>query len=361
MLSNKLMEEQIDERIYLNVSIKGDKGRGIPVVYSETRSSPILDYADNYSLGVVRFSVPWGEMPLFIFRVEEGLLQNDPDKGEYIFSLNYGGLVYSENVQFVSDGTDPTPRSPQANGGVQDITNYYYMYNLQRLAFLFNRTLESIFTTFKAANLGAPQTEAPFFIVKDNKLSLVCELSYNDLVNPLFIEFNGRLSKFFEYIPYKRIGLSIAQESRFIIYEHPLYNNGYSAYGVAPSNPPTHLIQEQEFSQVPVWSEVKKITFNTTLIPARLENLSSTNDNGRNVVSPILTDFDVSGWNGNREPIKFSVSSPYRYIDLLSHQPLRSIDISLFWQDSEGAVRPLLAFAQPVDIKLVFVAKNLVS
>lgn len=354
--------ESLEEHVYLNVSIKGDAGNFRTASYVETRPQPIISKGSDFQLAITRFTVPWGILPLSIFRVQEN--QSNRDLGIYSFTLTFDGSVYTVDVIYEPDNlAADLPLVPTDNGGKQDVLGvYYYIYTLKRIAYLFNNALQTAFNDLKAVHgASAPQTEAPFFIVRDDKLSLVTQTVYNDALDPIEVWCNSPVLKFVDGIDFEIAGFSGDQVAKFILYEDPAFDNGYSAYGVTPTNPPEYIRQDQFVSTIPQWSEVKKIIFNTSLIPVRQENIASTSTQGEEIIQPILTDFDTSGWDGSREPIKFSVGSPYRYIDILSSQPIRSFDISVFWQDSEDEVRPVLAFSQAVEVKIAFIRKHLVS
>ncbi len=359
--------ESNEDHIYLNVSISANDESSANASYSESRPQAIVPKGDDYQLAVTRFNIPLGRIPLLIFRIQTAgefdPPQTNPNLGVYIFTLTFGVNDYSENVIFQPDLTSiPVPNPPSDNNNEQVDSSYYYVYTLNRILFLFNTTLETAFTALKLANPAAPQTEAPFFFAdSDNKIHLVTQIEYNDAVDPVEIFINNPLNRFFDGMDFIFEFSSDVKEARFVLYEDPLFDNGYTPFGTVPVTPPTHIQQIQQDNNIGAWSELKAIIFQTSLIPIRQENIASTGTEGQDIIQTILTDFDVSGWQGNRNPISFASQGPYRYIDILSHTPIRSFNLDVLWRDSQGRVRFIEVFSNPITVKLAFIRKHLVS
>lgn len=349
--------KETNNHIYLNINIQPSSG---PATYNETRPQKIVEKGSDYQLAINRFTVPWGNLPLLIFRIEEGDTQTDPNLGLYKFTLTYNGDDFTENAIFSPVYAAPVPRAPSQNNGAQDKTEYYYIYTFSRLVSYFNDALAAAFVALKATYPGAPQTEPPYFIVKDRKLNLIYPRNYNTSGNEISIKSNVDSSAFFDGVEYIYDENATGKEVIFILDTLPNFDDGYAPFGTTPTTPPIYIKKTAEFSSIPGWSEVKTLIFNTSLIPVRQEYIASSANEGRNTVRPILTDFDVSGWDGKREPIKFFTTSPYRYIDILTDQPIQSLNLSLLWQDKDENIRPIILF-EPANIKLAFVKKYLTS
>lgn len=355
----------LEDHVYLNVTIQKESNQTSSIAsYTETRPSTIISTGSDYQLAVVRFTIPPGNIPMYIFQIEEGSAQNDPDLGVMKFTLDFGGTPYTENVIFIPDGNTPIPNPPSLNppSFTQVDSEYYYVYTQRHLLTMFNIALADAFLALKTANPGAPQTTAPFFKVDDqNKLILVHETSYNDAVNPILIYFNQDTERWFSgfYLFFDKIDDD--RYARFETFADPLFDNGYEEFGVVPVTPPLYLQHIQQYNNVSTWVSLNKIVFRTSLIPIRQEYIASSNTEGQDIVEAILTDFDVSGWKGDRDEIMFFPQAPYRFIDILSQMPLRSFDISIFWEDLLGVLRPVKVFGRSIDMKLAFIKKHLVS
>lgn len=137
------------------------------------------------------------------------------------------------------------------------------------------------------------------------------------------------------------------------------YTKTYSGVG--------YLIrQPQELSTIDTWTPINAIVFTTTSLPIVVNQFSATSSIGEkppstsssNEFAFIITDIQ-SNDQGFRPNVLYAPSAQYRYIDLTGNQPIRNIDISVFWRTTTGALIPfVLASGAQASIKLLFEKKD---
>lgn len=124
--------------------------------------------------------------------------------------------------------------------------------------------------------------------------------------------------------------------------------------------------QPQELSTIDTWTPINAIVFTTTSLPIVVNQFSATSSIGdkppdgsiSNEFAFIITDIQ-SNDQGFRPNVLYSPSAQFRYIDLTGNQPIRNIDISIFWRSTTGALIPMvLASGAQASIKLLFEKKD---
>ena len=126
------------------------------------------------------------------------------------------------------------------------------------------------------------------------------------------------------------------------------------------------LKQPQELSTIDTWTPINAIVFTTTSLPIVVNQFSASSSIGdkppsgstSNEFAFIITDIQ-SNEQGFRPNILYAPSAQFRYIDLTGNQPIRNIDISIFWRTTTGALIPMvLASGAQASIKLLFEKKD---
>ena len=124
--------------------------------------------------------------------------------------------------------------------------------------------------------------------------------------------------------------------------------------------------QPQELSTIDTWTPINAIVFTTTSLPIVVNQFSASSSIGdkppsgstSNEFAFIITDIQ-SNEQGFRPNILYAPSAQFRYIDLTGNQPIRNIDISIFWRTTTGALIPMvLASGAQASIKLLFEKKD---
>lgn len=124
--------------------------------------------------------------------------------------------------------------------------------------------------------------------------------------------------------------------------------------------------QPQELSTIDTWTPVNAIVFTTTSLPIVINQFSATSSIGdkppststSNEFAFIITDIQ-SNDQGFRPNLIYTPSAQYRYIDMTGNQPIRNIDISVYWRTTTGDLIPfVLASGAMASIKLLFEKKD---
>ena len=124
--------------------------------------------------------------------------------------------------------------------------------------------------------------------------------------------------------------------------------------------------QPQELSTIDTWTPINAIVFTTTSLPIVVNQFSASSSIGdkppsgstSNEFAFIITDIQ-SNDQGFRPNILYAPSAQFRYIDLTGNQPIKNIDISIFWRTTTGALIPMvLASGAQASIKLLFEKKD---
>lgn len=124
--------------------------------------------------------------------------------------------------------------------------------------------------------------------------------------------------------------------------------------------------QPQELSTIDTWTPINAIVFTTTSLPIVVNQFSASSSIGdkppsgstSNEFAFIITDIQ-SNEQGFRPNVLYTPSAEFRRIDLTGNQPIRNIDISIFWRSTTGALIPMvLASGAQASIKLLFEKKD---
>ena len=119
------------------------------------------------------------------------------------------------------------------------------------------------------------------------------------------------------------------------------------------------------------WNVFQRLSLisNIPIIPEATPQSQPFNSNGNiqdaGIASQklILTDFqahgsDVFGWESNLGVV-YTPTGQYRYLDMCSNQPLKSLDLQVFWDDIYGNTYPLyLAPNTSFNCKIMFRKKS---
>ena len=124
--------------------------------------------------------------------------------------------------------------------------------------------------------------------------------------------------------------------------------------------------QPQELSTIDTWTPINAIVFTTTSLPIVVNQFSASSSIGEkppsgstsNEFAFIITDIQ-SNDQGFRPNVLYTPTAEFRRIDLTGNQPIRNIDISIFWRSTTGALIPMvLASGAQESIKLLFEKKD---
>lgn len=227
-----------------------------------------------------------------------------------------------------------------------------------------NTALQTCTNDLLAAVPALAPLNAPFWLFDEslNRLKLVFD--YKFVTNNINVLYNIPVLRFVGGIEAEDIGYNLYPDVQFRVVPQvlPFFENSWKPpYVAAYTNPPDFIEMLANIEQALSWGEVQKIIVRSTSIPVRNE-ITSNISTLENINQPLLTDYTVSGWLGTRENFVFYNQGVYRFIDLLSDNPVDKIGIQIFWEDTSGYIRPLyLYYPDTFSMKLAFVAEALTS
>lgn len=398
--------------IYYNITISCQTAQSKTLAqFEEMRTVPILDTPSDYYLSIVRFSIDGGSIPIMVMPV----IPNpgnplDVNYTPFNVTLQYGGINYTTQLLFIPENSSSNPQPPTINS--QDLSSsYYYVYSYQTLVNMINTALQTSFNALVSANPGlTPTIQAPYFIF--NRSTSNFSLVVQNIINPLVpgtnvyltqfnssnipltavsqtigtinIFLNSRIYAYFDSIDsYKYFTDNILSDLIIVRdlknnYYYPQLNAANTATTQVPVNytnsnliyttGPEYFIITQQYDMIGAWNSLSGIVFFTSSIPVQYEYLpasaiQSTN-NASATFRPILTDFtpNLEQIGSVRTRLIYYPSGPYRLIDLGSNDPLRRIDLQIFWTDQYQNIYPLYVNCNQTDtVKLMFIKKTLAN
>lgn len=377
--------------------------------YQETRTQPIIDNPNDYYMSIVRFSIDGSNIPIFVCPVIPNPSNaNDVNFTPFQVTLSYGGVNYTQNLIFIPESDAPAPLPPSAEG-LQDFINYYYyIYYYSTLVNMINNALSAAFTALVAANAGlSPTVQAPYFIYDRvlQKFALVVQnvtnplvggtnvyltqfnssgvplLGANQVAGTIEIFLNSRIYSYFDglevfYLNTANSNLMIIRDTKNDYY-YPPQNAANTAATQVPvsltsgteiyTTQPQYFSIYQQYSTISLWNSLSSLVFLTSTIPVQNEYIpasaiNSMQTSGFAAFRPIITDFvpDLSAAGDPRTRFNYYPQGPYRLIELKSNEPLRRIDLQIFWQDQYQNLFPLNIACNEADtIKIMFMRKSL--
>ena len=372
------------DHIYYNVDIIRQEGQeSIPATFSLNLTNSIMDTPEDYYMTVARFNIDGGVLPLFIFPIESGEAQTDPDKSSLTVTLRHvpTNTYYLQELIYTPDNIIPKPRPPSANKPLfnQTKSDYYYVYSYHLLLEMVNTAISSALTTLKGSHV-VPQTVAPELIynAETQLFSIIVERLF--ITNPdVEVYFNNDLASYFNSFRLKFFGQNLLNgaDFQFIFKDDPFLSNFYDPYGIIPpapvafGNPPTppnYSIFNQEYTTTRSMHSLEKIIFTTQALPVVQEYfrtaeslLSDSPDGGTSSIS-IMTDFspDVEAPGSPRSHFVYNPTAQYRLIDLKGNVEQKRINLQLFWSDNKNNIYPFFINSQgKISVKLLFVRKDL--
>lgn len=369
---------------YLDLSYKNfdstDTVKNRPLVFTDVRDAPVIQNARDYKLSIIRFQVDtFLSLPVLFFEVQRN--QADINLGAYSVTLEYddgvGGITITNPVylQWIPQNLDePEPAAPNTNPlGVQAIEPYYWCYNFEYFIDLVNTALTTAMNDLKAAVAPTLDTvEEPFLVWEPEavKARLYARESHFDTTQfpQVKIYFNRPLFALFNSFNAINYNTSLSNNRQHQIIVDP-YN------GVKVTTLPNFTIDQvihvdQTVSTIANWSPVSSVVFTSSTLPVEINDLSvptvfidgkqrnatGTYNLGQNIISDLSTDEFCYQSN-----LLYNPSAQYRYISLFNSQPIKDVNIEVYWRDFLGFLRPFyLPPNSSGSIKLLFekVPKN---
>ena len=300
------------ENIYLNIDLSSEGVSNVNVDFNDHRVAPILKNASDYELGVIRFSIPATNIPIFFF---------DSNDIDYHITLrdSLTGTFESEQLVFKNLETQPNAY------GLQAIWSY------QQFIDMVNTAFATAFTNLKALEPLALPTEAPFYTYEASTelFKFNAEQVYDD-TNPLTKTFEIWVSSgIFKILSGFQV---ISDNVAFIPLGNQIIikdncNNSFTY------NAKAYYYMEQEYKTTPLWYGVKRFLFLSNL-PVRPEVENGT----LNITQNIIMDFVPLVQDIDRQKYQFFTSGYVRYYDMISVEPLKTLNLTVAFETNYGKI-----------------------
>lgn len=306
------------EHIYYNISINNQTTNSINAVFSESRSSAILDNCSDYQLSIIRFSVPVKNIPLMIL-----------NNNLYKLTYSYDGLDVPTTVAWSSNSNNPQKQN--------------YIYNPQEFVDAVNIALLNGFNSIKTLKPAFPATVSPYFVIDGDLVNFCAQTT---MTNQLY--FNKPLKNMFNTLSF--IENYNGDETNLKYYQIVIKNNSNNTI---PSITPLQYKMVSSSSILPLWSDFQALVIATSM-PVNSELLGAQNDKRRIV----LTDFEAT--LNDKSPLRYYPQGPLRYYDFISKIALMAVDVALYWESNKtNQLYPIiLEQGDTATIKIMFEHKK---
>lgn len=394
------------DRIYYNIdffnSETKDDNKNQPLFnYLDSRTSPVLENANEFLFSIIRFQLNGlgQSIPLFVPIIENG---TDINKTIYKITLLYTFVDGNNNIQqkYETMNINYSPQNKNATPPAKpnDYSNdYYFVHSYSHFVEMINNTLEDINTKL-CNDLNTPQEKPPIMHYDPESGSFklyVNNAAYgrkNDVATGQLkarIFFNSNLFNLFQSFNNEYTGGDVKNKIKVVMTDptNPTYLSiPDAAYDIIPTdtrglglntmqaNNITYNIISQEFGSLSsFWSPVSSLVFTTNIMPILPEitapalefkdSSSTIISSSENDYSKIITDMIVPLGKPDlyKGTITYYPESQYRFSEFIqSTFSLRNIGISAFFKlRTTGQLIPLrLPNQSSVSIKIFFKKKN---
>lgn len=359
------------ENVYVNAILSGPIATGtvdgIPAVYDVTRTQPIISKPSDYYASIVRMTIPLNSMPIFICPIA-----TQPNTTPWVVGISFNGNYYKQTIQWQTE-LYTTPQT-----GPFGLDWYHYCFSYGTLVSMINVAIAGAYAAFRAANPAAPQAianQAPFVIYNPvtQLFSWVWHNSWATTppaVNPpaagvARVGINFSLLSVFDGFRTLLVNGSTGDPDNQANYVFEnTGDNAYTLNGLANTS-----FTSQTFQCTNLLANIRRIVVTTASLPIVAEVVPASSPGGGVLTSagsaatlPILTDFvpQLDSSADVRAIVYYQPQAQYRLTNLISDLPLSRVQLSFFWQTTDGTLVPIIiARNQQVSVKLAFFKKSL--
>ena len=382
-----MFESAIDnsnpDHVYLDCIVSNSDSSSnnpsMPLTFTEIRNSEIISCASDWYLSINRFYLESPNLPVLLMPILTG--QSNINKSSLSITMTYASSTKSYEFQqyltFVPVNVSDTLPSPPLVT-VDYSSTYYDIYSYQNFINMINTAFQSCYAGLSsvagAGGNGLPTAYAPYFEFDPNAEKAILNadiLGYNNaLAYPISIYFNTPLLQLFSSFDASYYGTNVTNGKNYKLNVYALPNSG-NVYGITQPSVINYLQMYQEYPTLAsVGNPISSIVFNTNLIPVtgslqskpiNFNAPASISDQSSNsTVTNMLTDIVVATdlFSGYKPNIIYN-ANPFRLISLVSNQPLRNYDISVYYKLHTGNMRQfVLSPGSCSSLKILFVKKN---
>jgi hypothetical protein len=321
------------------------------LIFKDIRQNVIIDKPENYLLSVIRFQLDTTSVPIHRFEVQPN--QGNPDLGIYSVTLEYDDgvnpvvVTQPEYLYWIPVDLDVSvPTAPSLNpNGLQSDTDYYYSYSYEHMMRLCNTALSEAMIKLKALTAPVLDTVDPpymkWYVERGSASLFAFKDKFDQSVKPVInIYFNRPLHFLFSSMPFIQMQHNATKNRHYKIVSLPYFTE---SVGID-----TYIRIDQEYNTTACWTPVSSIVFTTGSLPVvsnelsnplvyennRMVQLNRGNDQKQSIITDFITDE-----NSYRSNLVYT-ANVYRYITLLQSQPIRQIDITVWWKNKFGELKP---------------------
>jgi len=336
-----IKKENKVEYMYMNIDIlNSSQGQNFfyqcpEIRYTENLIDAVLENANNYKMFIVRFDYDNGMLlPIWSPEIVDNQSNVNLCTESITLSVVHDSVTYTQTTNMIYE--PETTAILFSNAGLfNDSQNYYYVYTYSHVVYLFNQMLQNCFNSLQQ-QIGDTFTftaSCPFISYDPN--SSLFSLYFDDSIGAeqFNVKFDANLYQMF-YSFYFR------NNNELVIND----NNGLNNITIGSKS---WIKITQDFISTSTWSPIQSIVFTTDRMPIISEQNTQPltfSDNNLNQdttmyqkYKKIITDIAlaVDKSSDYRGLIPYAPNFP-RYINFDSSEPLKVIDISLFWKDKNS-------------------------
>jgi hypothetical protein len=368
-------------RVYYNISIPHNdiisvNSNPTPASFSEARDAPLFYGAPkDWSMSVVRFTVPTQYIPIQYFPVEaDPITPANPNKSIYSITLSYNGNDFQQYLEWETQN-DGVPVPPPPGGSGRDFQNnpdyleYYSLSSFQHFCDLINKALDACYQTNIVPLLPAPTLtyNSPFITYEPNGslFTLHCPATFLD-TNPLPVQLymNTFLNENFD-TSFNTVYNSYAAPTGKNV-EYPIVSfGGLNFTPDATEESGGFYTSRQEYDTTGTMTSFTSLIIRSVSLPIVNEAISLQPRAGQRAGSgigggteSIISDFEIDlGTSGRtlRNYIHYVPTAEYRRITMRGEQPIQRIDIEILWKDNYDNLYPVLIPAHDIaTVKILF-------
>ena len=337
--------------VYYDIQIRNHGSEketpSIQLNFQEQRDVPLLNKIRDYNL------------PSLFFQVQNN--QPDINLGVYSLTLEYddgvGGIIDTqpEFLRWIPQNVDILPpQSPSLNlNKIQAYSEYYFVQNFEYFITILNKTLEEAMVKLKLLTTPVLDTVESAFLVWDTtNVSATLYARESDFNSnstaKVNIYFNRALYSLFSTFNYIKYSNNVVKNKYYKIIIDSF--NGANTVVLPGFGVDELIFTKQEISTIAQWTPLSSILFTTSTIPIEATQLSNpsiyidgaqyqltdTYKNFSNIITDLSTDEFVFKPN-----ILYNPTAEYRWVSLGNNDmPLNQIDVSVFYKDKLGIIRP---------------------
>lgn len=374
-------------------------GDAVRIIESEGMTEINGDYfitatpsASSFQVSNIEGGIPIDSSSYSTYISSTALIQKINDnynRTNFAICLSHAGVDYAEVIEFIPDKNlviNPSiiPKTPKENDGLQDnSTFYYYSYSFDVFCKAINNSL--INATIRV-NTATPNTldYPPMFQYRDGKFELVWDFKMN--TNSVEMFCNNSLLQYLQGFRTEFQGYNNLKHNhkdfKFIIQNDWTNNYSFAPAGrtipawsskTTPSDP-EFLRFTQEWDARYKFDEIVGILILSDYIKCRQEyypkigNPNSINRIGRsnNAFNTgtlnIIASFDLIDSSNNvawREVLHYQPFE-YKWIDLISDDPLQKMDAKVYFETSRGnLIQAYIPVSSQSNIRFLFRHKHI--